>query len=461
MAVSMWDVWERAETGPIVPTREFETRVLFRKTQELVKKYGIKYDPESVVPTDDGLIDKVWKAGLELLVEVGVLCTDTERIIKFTEQEVLDTIRFAPREVTLGEGKDAVVVVHRGIEDERLPVIMGGPLAVPISEEIALKAYEAYAREPSLDAFWPGTPGEVGGMPAKAGSPFEMYAEKMNVAWMREAFRRAGRPGLHISGSAATSPRAAIGACSEEWGYRKCDSIHCYPGVNMKVDYDTLCRSEHYHHYGCLVWGCGSPFIGGLFGGPEGAAIGSVAETLAIYMAFRVDMPVFFVADAGYAPGMSARKPMWAASLASAALARHTDFTCFSSSPYQAYAGPCTDMYLYEIAASTIACVVCGAHLWHGGGRQGLATDYFGGPLDTRFSVDVGCAATRLNREKANEIVKAILARYEDKIEAQNPPLGKTFQECNDLKTLRPTKEYLDLYDKVKKELEGLGLAFE
>jgi hypothetical protein len=68
MAVSMWDVWERAETGPIVPIKEFETRVLFRKTQELVKKYGIKYDPESVVPTDDGLIDKVWEAGVELLV---------------------------------------------------------------------------------------------------------------------------------------------------------------------------------------------------------------------------------------------------------------------------------------------------------------------------------------------------------------------------------------------------------
>jgi methylamine--corrinoid protein Co-methyltransferase len=81
--------------------------------------------------------------------------------------------------------------------------------------------------------------------------------------------------------------------------------------------------------------------------------------------------------------------------------------------------------------------------------------------LDTRFLQDVAYAATKLNRGQANEIVKAILARYEDKIEAKNPPLGKTFQECNDLKTLKPTKEYLDLYDKVKKELEGLGLAFE
>jgi methylamine--corrinoid protein Co-methyltransferase len=461
MAVSLWDVWERAETGPIVPTKEFETKVLFRGIQELVKKYGIKYDPESVVPTDDGLIDKVWKAGLELLVEVGVLCTDTERIIQFDEQEVLDTIRFAPREVTLGEGKDAVVMAHRDMEDERLPILCGGPIAVPVSEEIAPKVYEAYAREPSLATLWVGTPAEIGGVPARAGSPFEMYAEKANLAWVREAFRRAGRPGIHISGSAAVTSRASIGACNEEWGYRKCDSIHCYILVNMKTDYDTLCRSEHYHHYGCRIWATGTTFVGGLAGGPEGAAITAVAECLASYMVYRADIPCLWTPDAAYAPGMSARKPMWASSLASAAIARHTNFASWVGSPYQAYAGPCTEMYLYEIAAPTIAYVVCGAHPMHGGGRQGLATDYFGGPLDTKFVHDMEYAATRLNRGEANGIVKAILARYEDKIEAQNPPLGKTFQECNDLKTLKPTKEYLDLYDKVKKELEGLGLAFE
>ena len=91
---------------------------------------------------------------------------------------------------------------------------------------------------------------------------------------------------------------------------------------------------------------------------------------------------------------------------------------------------------------------------------QGAELDYFGSPLDTRFLHDVGYAATRLNRQKANEIVKALLAKYEDRIKAKNPPIGKKFQECNDLKTLKPTKEYLDLYDKVKKELEDLGLKF-
>ena len=461
MGLSMWDIWERAETGLICPVKNFEIKVVFRKVQELMKKYGIKYDPESPVPTDDASIDNVYQAGMELLVDTGILCTDTERLIKFEEQEVKDTIRFAPREVTLGEGKDAVVMAHREIEDKRLPVIWGGPVAVPISEDIAVKAYESYAREPSLDVLWVGTPSEVGGVPVKSGSPIEMYAEKMNVAWVREAFRRAGRPGIAMGGSAAVTPRAAIGACNPEWGYRKCDSIHCYLVVNMKTDYDTLSRAEHYHAYGCRIWGGGTTFIGGIAGGPEGAAITAVAEVLATYMIHRADTLLLWTPDAGYAPGMAARKPIWATSLSSAAIARHTNFTYFTPSPYQAYAGPCTDMYLYEIAATTIAFVVCGGHPITGGGCQGGQTDYFGGPLDTRFLRDVAYAATKLNKKKANEIVKAILAKYEDKIIAKDPPIGKKFQECNDLNTLKPTEEYLALYYKVKKELEDLGLEFE
>lgn len=462
MGLSMWDVWARAETGPICPEKEFNTKVLFPKTQQLVKKYEIKYDPETLVPTDDTLIDRAWQAGLELLVDVGLLCTDTERRILFTEQEVKDTIKLAPGQVTLGEGRDAITVAHRGIEDnERMPRMWGGPVACPMSEDIAPKAYEAYAREPALDTRLSfGSLTELGGMPLKSGSPAEMHAEKVSVALQREACRRAGRPGLSVGAHMAVAPRAMIGACGPKY-IRQCDLVTCWILVNMKVDYDTFCKAEHYHDYGCRIYSGTSSLIGGFFGGPEGAAIGAVAEGLAAYVVHRADVSYIWTPDAVYPPGTAARKPLWANSLAVAALARHTNLVCFTNAAYQCYAGPCTEMYLQEIAATNIAFVPCGAHPVHGGGRSGTKTDYYGGPLDTRFMRDVSYAATKLKREKANEIVKAILAKYEDRIIAKNPPIGKKFQECNDLKTLKPTKEYLELYEKVKKELEGLGLEFE
>jgi len=462
MSLSMWDIWERAETGPICPVKNFEIKVIYPKIQELVKKYGIRYDPETIVPMDNALIDNVYEAGLQLLTDGGVLCTDTERIIKFEREEVEDAIRFASKEVIVGEGKDASSIVHRGIEDKRLPLILGGPICVPISEDIAMKAYEAYAREPSLQLFYTGTVTKVGTMSAKAGSPFEMYAEKTDMARAREAGVRAGRPGLPIIGSSYTMPRGSISACDPAWGYRTCDVIHCYVQPNMKTDYGTLCKAEHYNNYGCHIWGHGTPFIGGLVGRPEGAAITCVAECLAACLLYKADLPSIWTPDVMYAPGMAARKPMWATALGHAALARNASPPIIAWTPYQAYAGPCTDMYLYEIAASAISQVVCGAsNAAHGGGRRGSELDYFGGPLDTRFLRDVSYAATKLSLEDANRIVKNILGKYEDRIEAKNPPVGKRFQECNDLETLKPTKEYLELYDKVKKDLRSLGLEFD
>ena len=54
-----------------------------------------------------------------------------------------------------------------------------------------------------------------------------------------------------------------------------------------------------------------------------------------------------------------------------------------------------------------------------------------------------------------------ILAKYDDRIVDKKVPIGKKFQECYDLKTLKPTKELLDLHNKIRKELEGLGLEFD
>jgi methylamine--corrinoid protein Co-methyltransferase len=64
----------------------------------------------------------------------------------------------------------------------------------------------------------------------------------------------------------------------------------------------------------------------------------------------------------------------------------------------------------------------------------------------------------QLNRENANEIVKTLLERYEDRI--KDAPLGKRFQECYDVKRVRPTKEHLEMYEGVKIELGDLGIDF-
>ena len=151
---------------------------------------------------------------------------------------------------------------------------------------------------------------------------------------------------------------------------------------------------------------------------------------------------------------------MWSEFLAHSALNRNTNFPLECASPYQAFAGPCTEMYLYEIAAATIGVTVVGSNPIHGGGSGSTRPDYCTG-LDSRYMGEVAYAAAGTKRENANEMVKELLAKYEDRIKSRSAPIGKKFQECYDTKTITPSKEYLELYQKIKNELENKGLEFK
>ena len=67
-------------------------------------------------------------------------------------------------------------------------------------------------------------------------------------------------------------------------------------------------------------------------------------------------------------------------------------------------------------------------------------------------------AASGMEASQANELVSALLTKYEDQIE--NPPVGKIYQECFDLDTNKPTGEYLRLYQETKAELTQMGIEF-
>ena len=58
------------------------------------------------------------------------------------------------------------------------------------------------------------------------------------------------------------------------------------------------------------------------------------------------------------------------------------------------------------------------------------------------MACETGLAALNsdMKRSDVNEVVKEILPKYEKKFD--NPPLGKSFSECYDVKSARPTREY-------------------
>ena len=115
------DVYERAIKGPIMSEKDFDMKVFIPTLNKIVKAYGIKYDKENPVPSDDKAADNLYQAALDFLSQVGVYCQDTNRVMQFSRQEILDAVKEAPGKCFAGEGKDAGVFGMRKPDDPKSP----------------------------------------------------------------------------------------------------------------------------------------------------------------------------------------------------------------------------------------------------------------------------------------------------------------------------------------------------
>lgn len=196
--VTVFDVYDRAKTGPKVDEKEWDMKIIPQTAAKLKKKYNIKMDKKTIIPTDKELINNLFKAGLEMLVECGIYCIDTHRVIKYTEAEVLASIDAAPSSAIYGEGKNAVLLASRSHKDSRSPIIQGGPTGAPCSEEHFLGIHQSYAQEPLVDTIVDGVLQTINGHDPVPGSPWEIAAVKSEAIMVRAAQMRAGRSGMGL-----------------------------------------------------------------------------------------------------------------------------------------------------------------------------------------------------------------------------------------------------------------------
>ena len=98
----MLSVLDKAENGPVVEEKDWDQNYINRTVKELVKKYEIKWDKDVYVPSDDALADRLFEAGKELALGVGVYCLDTKRQMKWSPDELDYILSTAPDEETIG-----------------------------------------------------------------------------------------------------------------------------------------------------------------------------------------------------------------------------------------------------------------------------------------------------------------------------------------------------------------------
>jgi len=454
MMYSNWlpEIVKRSEAGPYMKESDFDM-MLTRRIPELVQEYGLKYDPQVLVPADDDLANRLYQAGMDLFLEMGVYNMSTQRRILFTRDEVEEAVALIPKSFTLGAGKDAVVLRHRGVESTTPCVIHSGPTGTPCSEKYHPFILESCAQEPLVDCLGAGSVSTFQGEKIIPGTPLEILGVQRDAAVAREAIRKAGRPEMHINDVA--SPLTCAGKISTfnpKWGMRSTDGLLVSQMVELKTDYDQLSRVARMKSLGMHIVDLMTPLVGGLGGGPVGTVIVTIACHLLGVMCYHASYHIY-----GHMHLLQStdtdRMGLWGYAAGGQALALNSPIQSINAIYTRNGLG--TEEVLWEIAAASVASTVSGIHQGGVGATGGSKEDHTSG-LENRFNAQVSHSCLGMSREDANGFVLEFLSKYEET--HQDPLPGKSFSEIYNVDSLEPTEDWLEKYHLVCDGISKSGL---
>jgi methylamine--corrinoid protein Co-methyltransferase len=383
---------------------------------------------------------------------------DTGRVIDFTRDEIMEALDGAPDRAIYGSGNDIVEMPHREVEDSRDPIVNFSAVGTPVTEELFVPVCQSFAQEPMADTYSGPLITSYRGMGVTSGSPVEVEAGIWNVVKLREAARWAGRPNIPIHNFMSIAERtdATIAAARQEFGALPGDGLFAAAIAELKVDYERLKKVAFLIHSPYVIGGLYGPLMGGYAGGPAATAAVLVAHHILGVLAFRAVRHNAFPIHIHHVCNTS-REMLWLVSVSGQALARNTHLVT-SANAFMA-SGPCTELVVWELAAHAVTSTVSGWHLNPCAVAKNRQPLHCSG-MEARIHAEVGHVASRggISRKEAGRIVRALLERYEKQI--SNAPIGKPFTECYDPVSVKPTEEYIRLWDDCKRSLGELGLDF-
>jgi methylamine---corrinoid protein Co-methyltransferase len=237
---------------------------------------------------------------------------------------------------------------------------------------------------------------------------------------------------------------------------RTCDSHEVSQLNELKIDVNALTFTAHYKLAGNIIMSEQMPIIGGWAGGVEETSIVDVATHLAAFIMVSADWHLDGPIHVRWG-NTTAREPLMVAGHCCRAVDRNTNLLL--GNQYYTSAGPCTEMCLLEAAAQAITDTASGREILSGcASAKGVALDYTTA-MEARLMAYAARAAAGVELDRINPMLDKLVGLYENNF--KTAPKGKTFQECYDVATLRPNKEYLDVFDKALKAMKEIGFEFK
>jgi len=445
--VDFMEVIRRTETGPFINERDFDIEVIFKTTRNLAKKYAVQFDRKELITQYPEMVDGAFQAGLELAEIAGMFCINTSRQLKFTRAELLTALRTTPRSLRIGWGKDQRVIQAAEWGVSRKPFIWAGFSGAPLTEDIFRASIRSYIKEPLVDALGHGGLYNIDGIEVRSDSPMEVRATRQELIYLREALAREGRPGMpFIGGESSTTGLGDLAILSP--AYLPPGAFHFIPTLNeLKINYRNLSRVMAGLEYGVYNINLVDSIIGGYAGGPEGAAIVTIAAFILGTIVCQASISLCHPAHNKWV-STSPPESIWAENIVGQAFARNSPLIIIGD--VWTSAGTGTKDILQEIAAISITKSLTGNNP-HGVGATNGKYPH-GSGLDARWMAESALAAydNKLSLARGNEIVCALVDRYEDKL--ANPDLGKPYDQVYDMTKAMPLPWWQELYDENKRE---------
>ena len=446
---------KRSENGPFTKEADFE-RALSKRAGELVKQYGIKFNPQTPVPGDNDMADRLYQAGLELFLDLGVYNQTTKRRILFSRDEVLDLMGKVRSSLVLGTGKDMRIMRHRDVEGTTPAVVLSGPTGTPCSEKYHPLILFSCAQEPLVDMLGAGSVSTYMGNQIIPGTPLEILGARRDALVARDAIRKAGRPGMHISDVAVPlTCQGKMAAVDSENGLRPSDAFLVSQMVEMKTDYDQLSRVAYLQSIGMHIVDLMTPLIGGLGGGAEGTAVVTIACHILGVVLYDASYHMMSHTHLHWVNNTD-RMGLWMQAMVGQALSRNTAIPALND--IYCVSGAGAEELFWEVAAGALAGTPSGMNMQGAGCTGGFKADATTG-LEARFIAEVSHASLGMTRQQANEIVLELLTHYENTF--NNPNRGLSFPEVYDENTVEPKENWLEKYYKVKDAIMKMGLDLD
>ncbi len=441
-----WEAIQRSTTGPIMAEEKFETELLPSVLASVQAKYKIEADPDEPVMADPDMADAVFQAGMELLLELGLYCQDTKRIIKFTEEEIKEAIATARHEVTFGQGRDEIRLTPRAPGDAKHPYCW--PPAGTITRDVDI--YRAHAltvvREPTCDGVFPLPLFGVGKTKNIAETPAHTLVCLTEARIMNDVATWAGRPGLFFGiPMSATTPITLMSTFNSGLYNKYNCTLPVQILMDMRVNYDRFNLTFFAEQQGLEPWMSSSPTLYAYLTGPEQVAIEIIAHTLGMlaYSGGTLTQGMSVSVHGVY----SGNDITWSNSAAALAAEQNLRLPWLTMGGTADPSGPMSDSSWYGTAVCIInACISGMEATWLSGGSTGL---------EARWAGELSRAAAALSPREGIEIIKKANAA-----ECAPAPPAATIDKLYDMSTLRPIPEFVDHYKKFTRIFKEWGLDY-